>query len=122
MSSRISAITANWSRSRSPISCRRTKIEAVFNVPAVSPATVTSVKSTSGSFRTAAATRLARTSVAARLVPSGARIVMSNCEVSSCGVKVTAVNWNSGMLERSTTRVPAATIPRWAMLHRSIRA
>ena len=53
---------------------------AVFNVPAASPATVTRVNSTSGMARTAVLTRLANTSMAARLVPSGARMVTSNCD------------------------------------------
>ena len=100
---------------------RRTSIDAVFCVPAVSPATVMSVKSTSGIRRMAAPSRLASTSIAARLVPSGARNVTSNCDWSSSGVKFTAVTRKSGMLDSSTSTVPTATRPRWAIAHSSRR-
>ena len=94
---------------------------AVFCVPAVSPATVTSVNSTSGICRIAALIRLAMTFIAARLVPSGARRVTSNCDWSSSGVKFTAVILKSGTLEASTSTAPAATRPRCAIAHSSTR-
>ena len=94
---------------------------AVLSVPAVSPATVTRVKSTSGMRRMAALIRLAITFIAARLVPSGARRVTSNCDWSSSGVKLTAVIRNSGTLDSSISTVATATRPRWRIAHSSSR-
>ena len=71
-------------------------------------------KSTSGTaWRTADATRLAISSVACRLVPSGARIPTSNSPWSSIGRKFLATTKNSGPLDRSTATAMPATMPRW---------
>ena len=70
-------MTANWSRPRASIGVSLTNSVALFDVPAVSPATVTSEYATSGSRPMAVVTRRASNCVASRLVPSGARRVMS---------------------------------------------
>ena len=69
----------------------------------------------------AAATRLVITSVASRLVPSGARRLTSNSDWSSCGVKLMLTIRNIGTLENSTTTASAATMPRCAIDHSSMR-
>ena len=65
--------------------------------------------------------RLVSTSVDSRLVPSGARRLISNSDWSSCGMKFLFAIMKSGTLESSTSTATPATIERWAIDHSSRR-
>ena len=71
--------------------------------------------------RTAAVMRLAINCVASRLVPSGARTLMSNPDWSSCGVKFTLTTRKIGTLEKSTSTASVAMTQRWAIDHSNMR-
>ena len=65
--------------------------------------------------------RFAITSVDSRLVPSGARRLISNSDWSSFGRKFLLATMNSGTLENRTSTATTATTARWLIAHSSIR-
>jgi hypothetical protein len=73
---------------------------------------VTMVSTTSGHCRTSRAMRSAERPVAARLVPSGARMLISNCASSFLGKNPLGTALNSGMHDPSDRNDATTTIQR----------
>ena len=76
---------------------------------------VTSVVETSGQVRTSRAIRSAARLVAARLVPSGVRTLISNCASSFLGRKPFGTAFTSGMHDPSVATDATTTIQRRSM-------